>query len=82
MILYKCWYYETAFETGAEDAMRDISLDHLPDEARKGKAILESSLAERGLLLLPSKLPALNMVSRLLRGSTYASTGYSLLHAG
>ncbi len=46
MIQYKCWYYETACEAGTEDAPRNISIDSLPEAARKGKAELERSLTE------------------------------------
>lgn len=46
MIQYKCWYYETAFEAGTEDAPRNMSIDDLPEGVRKGKAALERSLSE------------------------------------
>ena len=46
MIEYKCWYYETACEAGSEDALRNIAADDLPEDARKGKAVLEKSLTE------------------------------------
>jgi DNA-binding transcriptional MerR regulator len=46
MIQYKCWYYETACEAGSEEAPRSTSIDDLPEDARKGKATLEQSLAE------------------------------------
>jgi DNA-binding transcriptional MerR regulator len=46
MIQYKCWYYETACEAGTEDAPRNLSIHDLPEHARKGKAILESSRTE------------------------------------
>lgn len=46
IIQYKCWYYETALEAGAEAAPRNISFNDLPEYARKGKAELERSLSE------------------------------------
>lgn len=46
MIQYKCWYYETACEAGTEDAPKNISIDGLPENVRKGKAELERSLTE------------------------------------
>jgi len=46
MIQYKCWYYETACEAGTEDAPKNISIDDLPENVRKGKAELERSLTE------------------------------------
>lgn len=46
MIQYKCWYYETACEAGTEDAPKNISIDDLPENMRKGKAELERKLTE------------------------------------
>lgn len=46
VIQFKCWYYETACEAGTEDAPRKMSIDSLPEVARKGKAVLERSLTE------------------------------------
>ena len=46
VIQYKCWYYETAFEAGSEDALSNIAQDDLPEDVRKGKAVLEKSLTE------------------------------------
>ncbi len=46
VIQYKCWYYETACEAGTEDAPRNVSIEQLPEAARKGKAVLEKSLTE------------------------------------
>jgi DNA-binding transcriptional MerR regulator len=46
MVQFKCWYYETACEAGTEGALRNMSIDDLPEAARKGKAELERSLSE------------------------------------
>ena len=46
VIQYKCWYYETACEAGSEDTLRNIAVDDLPEDVRKGKAVLEKSLTE------------------------------------
>jgi hypothetical protein len=46
VVQYKCWYYETAYEAGTEDVPRNITVDDLPEDARKGKFILEKSLSE------------------------------------
>lgn len=46
VIQYKCWYYETACEAGTEDVIRNMSINDLPKDARKGKATLERSLSE------------------------------------
>lgn len=46
VIQFKCWYYETACEAGTENAPRNMSIDDLPENVRKGKAELESSLTE------------------------------------
>jgi DNA-binding transcriptional MerR regulator len=46
MLQYKCWYYDTACEAGTEDAPRNMSIDDIPEDARKGKAELERSLLE------------------------------------
>jgi DNA-binding transcriptional MerR regulator len=46
VIQYKCWYYETACEAGSEDALRNIAVDDLPEDVRKGKAVLEKNLTE------------------------------------
>lgn len=46
VIEYKCWYYETACESGNEDALRNMSIHDLPKGVRKGKAALERSLSE------------------------------------
>ena len=46
MIQFKCWYYETACEAGTEDALRNISVNDVPEVARRGKAALERSLLE------------------------------------
>jgi DNA-binding transcriptional MerR regulator len=46
MIQYKCWYYETALAAGTEDALKNIAFDDMPESARNGKAVLESSLSE------------------------------------
>ena len=46
MIQYKCWYYETACKAGTEDVMRNMAMDDMPEDARKGKAELERSLTE------------------------------------
>ena len=46
VIQYKCWYYETACEAGSEDALSNIAQDDLPQDVRKGKALLEKSLTE------------------------------------
>jgi DNA-binding transcriptional MerR regulator len=43
MVQYKCWYYETACEAGTEGAPRNMSINDLPEDARKGKAELERS---------------------------------------
>lgn len=44
VIQYKCWYYETAYEAGSEDAPRNMSIDEIPEDARKGKAAMERSI--------------------------------------
>lgn len=46
VVQFKCWYYETACEAGTEDALRNMSIDDLPEKVRKGKAELERSLSE------------------------------------
>ena len=46
VIQFKCWYYETACDAGSEDAPRNMSIGDLPEDVRKGKAALESSLTE------------------------------------
>jgi len=46
VIQFKCWYYETACEAGTEGALRNMAIDNLPEDARKGKAVLERSLPE------------------------------------
>ncbi len=46
MVQYKCWYYETACEAGTEDAPKMLSIEEMPENARKGKAELERSLRE------------------------------------
>jgi DNA-binding transcriptional MerR regulator len=46
MVQYKCWYYETACQAGSEDAPRNMPIDELPEDARKGKVELERSLSE------------------------------------
>ena len=46
MIQFKCWYYETACAAGTENAPRKMSLDELPEDAKRGKAELERSLTE------------------------------------
>ena len=46
IIQYKCWYYETACEAGTEDVLRNLSINDLPKDVRKGKATLERSLSE------------------------------------
>jgi DNA-binding transcriptional MerR regulator len=46
VVQYKCWYYETAYEADSEDVPRNMSLDDLPEDARKGKMVLEESLSE------------------------------------
>ena len=35
MIQFKCWYYETACEAGTEDKPRNMSIDDLPENAKK-----------------------------------------------
>lgn len=46
MVQYKCWYYDTACEAGTADAPSSISIDDLPEYARKGKVALERSISE------------------------------------
>jgi DNA-binding transcriptional MerR regulator len=46
MVQFKCWYYETACEVGGEDALTNMSINEMPEEAKKGKAVLERSLSE------------------------------------
>lgn len=46
IVQYKCWYYDTACEAGTEAALRNMSIDEMPEEARKGKVALEKSLTE------------------------------------
>jgi DNA-binding transcriptional MerR regulator len=46
MIQFKCWYYETACEAGTEDVPRNMSIDDLPENIRKGRAALERNLSE------------------------------------
>jgi DNA-binding transcriptional MerR regulator len=46
IVQFKCWYYDTACEAGTESAPGNISIDKMPEEARKGKAVLERSLME------------------------------------
>jgi DNA-binding transcriptional MerR regulator len=46
IVQFKCWYYNTACEAGTESAPGSISIDKMPEEARKGKAVLERSLME------------------------------------
>ena len=46
VIKYKCWYYETACEAGTEDVPRIMSMDELPEYARKGRAALEAVLSK------------------------------------
>ncbi len=46
IVEFKCWYYDTACEAGTEDAPKNTPIDELPEDARKGKAALERSLAE------------------------------------
>lgn len=46
VIQFKCWYYDTALEAGTEDVPRNMSMEELPEYAKKGKAILESVLSK------------------------------------
>ena len=46
VIQFKCWYYDTAREAGTEDVPRNMSMEELPEYAKKGKAILESVLSK------------------------------------
>jgi len=46
IVQFKCWYYDTACEAGTESAPGNIPIDKMPEEARKGKAVLEGSLME------------------------------------
>jgi DNA-binding transcriptional MerR regulator len=46
VIRFKCWYYETACEAGTEDVPRNMSIDDLPEDVRRGKVALERSLTE------------------------------------
>jgi len=46
VIQYKCWYYETAYEAGTEDTPKNMSIEEMPKDARKGKAGLERSFTE------------------------------------
>jgi DNA-binding transcriptional MerR regulator len=44
MVQFKCWYYETACEAGTEDAPRQISFDNLPEDVKRWKKSMETSL--------------------------------------
>jgi len=46
VIQFKCWYYDTAHEAGTEDVPRNMSMEELPEYAKKGKTILESVLSK------------------------------------
>jgi DNA-binding transcriptional MerR regulator len=46
IVQFKCWYYDTACEAGTEDAPRNMSVDDLPEDVRKGRAALERNLSE------------------------------------
>jgi hypothetical protein len=35
MLKFKCWYYEQAIKDGSEDRLKELILDHLPEEIRK-----------------------------------------------
>ena len=35
MILFKCWYYETAMADGNEDRLSEMLPDHLPEEIQR-----------------------------------------------
>ena len=35
MILFKCWYYETAMADGNEDRLHEMLPDHLPEEIQQ-----------------------------------------------
>lgn len=37
MLKYKCWYYDTAVASGTEEAVKDLSIDEIPEEVRDYK---------------------------------------------
>lgn len=45
-IQFKCWYYETACEVGTEEVFRKMSIEDMPEAAKRGKAELENNLQE------------------------------------
>lgn len=34
MLKYKCWYYDTAIEAGTENAVKNLSVDKIPEDIR------------------------------------------------
>jgi len=37
VIMYKCWYYDTAVEAGSEDVPKNMPVDDLPEDVKKWK---------------------------------------------
>ena len=37
MLKYKCWYYDTAVSAGSEDAVKNLSVDEIPEDVRDYK---------------------------------------------
>lgn len=46
IIRFKCWYYEMACQAGNEDVPRNIPLEEMPEDARRGRLLLEESLSD------------------------------------
>lgn len=46
IIRFKCWYYETACRAGSEEVPRNTPLEEMPEDARRGKLLLEASLTD------------------------------------